>query len=66
MEILVALGFAVAVVLLADRLMLALERRGHVNWRRTGRRKIADQPGADLDGLLEDGLLEDGLLEDGR
>ncbi|MBO3752053.1 hypothetical protein J5X84_38805 [Streptosporangiaceae bacterium NEAU-GS5] len=64
MEILVALGFAAAVVLLADRLLLALERRGHVNWRRTGRRPVAGDGELSEFSELPRGL--DRLLEDSR
>lgn len=54
MEILVALGMAAAMVAGADRLMLWLESRGHVNWRRTGRKKLSTEPAVGLEHLLKD------------
>ncbi|GLW13132.1 hypothetical protein Misp01_82600 [Microtetraspora sp. NBRC 13810] len=54
MEIVVALGFAAAVLFGADRLLLWLERRGHVNWRRTARPDLTAEPSARLDALLAD------------
>ncbi|RCG24976.1 hypothetical protein DQ384_31965 [Sphaerisporangium album] len=49
-----ALGYAVAVVVAADRLMLWLERRGHVNWRRRGRKSLSASPSVRLDSLFEE------------
>ncbi|MFG1698894.1 hypothetical protein [Nonomuraea sp. NPDC049309] len=54
MEIVVALAFSAAVLLGADRLMLWLERRGHVHWRRKGRRRLSDEPVTRLDSMLSD------------
>ncbi|MEV0619028.1 hypothetical protein AB0I81_37320 [Nonomuraea sp. NPDC050404] len=54
MEIVVALLFSAAVLLGADRLLLWLESRGHVNWRRKGRRKLSEEPTAGLDSMLSD------------
>ncbi|MEV5894204.1 hypothetical protein [Nonomuraea fuscirosea] len=54
MEIVVALVFSVVVLFGADRLLLWLERRGHVNWRRKGRRRLSDEPTARLDSMLTD------------
>ncbi|WP_433242140.1 hypothetical protein ACQPYK_37510 [Streptosporangium sp. CA-135522] len=52
MEIVVAFLFVVVVLFGLDRMMLWLERRGHVNWRRTGRRRLSAEPAAELDSLL--------------
>ncbi|MEU8272205.1 hypothetical protein AB0B89_34270 [Sphaerisporangium sp. NPDC049002] len=54
MGIVFAFGYAIAVVVAADRLMLWLESRGHVNWRRTGRKALSASPDARLDHLFED------------
>ncbi|WP_440101827.1 hypothetical protein [Streptosporangium sp. H16] len=54
MEIVVAFLFIGLVLFSADRLLLLLESRGHVNWRRTGRRDLSAEPTARLDSLLED------------
>ncbi|MEV4223848.1 hypothetical protein ACBI99_07765 [Nonomuraea sp. ATR24] len=54
MEIVIALGSAAAVLFGADRLMLWLERHGHVRWRRTRRVPPAQQPTAGLDSLLSE------------
>ncbi|GAA4091615.1 hypothetical protein [Nonomuraea soli] len=51
MEIVIALVFAAVVLFCADRLLLWLEGRGHIHWRRKGRKKIADER-AELDNLL--------------
>jgi hypothetical protein len=48
-----ALVYAVVVVAAADRVMLLLESRGHVNWRRTGRKALPSGPAVGLDGLLD-------------
>ncbi|MGW4800772.1 hypothetical protein [Nonomuraea sp. MG754425] len=53
MEIVVALVFSAAVLFGADRLLLWLESRGHVNWRRKGRRPLSDEPTAGLDMLSD-------------
>ncbi|MDP9866177.1 MULTISPECIES: hypothetical protein [Streptosporangium] len=52
MEIVVAFLFVSLVLLTLDRMMLWLERRGHVNWRRTGRRSLSAEPTVELDSLL--------------
>ncbi|MDA0638502.1 hypothetical protein OUY22_34280 [Nonomuraea sp. MCN248] len=52
MEIVIALAFVAAVLFGADRLMLWLERRGHVNWRRKGRKHLRHHSRANLDQLL--------------
>ncbi|MEU0521641.1 hypothetical protein [Streptosporangium sp. NPDC006007] len=52
MEIVVAFLFVVVVLFGLDRLMLWLERRGHVRWRRTKRRDLSAEPTAELDSLL--------------
>ncbi|WP_030924770.1 hypothetical protein [Streptosporangium amethystogenes] len=54
MEIVVALLFIAFVVFAVDRLLLLMESRGHVNWRRTRRRDLSAEPTAKLDSLLED------------
>ncbi|MEU4539909.1 hypothetical protein AB0G15_34215 [Streptosporangium sp. NPDC023825] len=54
MEIVVVFLFIAIVLFGADRLLLLLESRGHVNWRRTGRRDLSAEPTTNLDGLLED------------
>ncbi|MCW2878288.1 MAG: hypothetical protein JWQ95_2388 [Sphaerisporangium sp.] len=54
MGIVFAFGYAIAVVVGADRLMLWLESRGHVNWRRTGRKVLSASPSARLDSLFEE------------
>lgn len=54
MEIVVALLFSAVVLFGADRLMLWLESRGHVNWRRKGRRRLSEEPTAGLDSMLSD------------
>ncbi|GAA3226783.1 hypothetical protein [Nonomuraea helvata] len=54
MEIVVALVFSAAVLFGTDRLLLWLERRGHVNWRRKGRRQLSEAPTARLDSMLSD------------
>ncbi|MFI9589703.1 hypothetical protein [Nonomuraea sp. NPDC052265] len=54
MEIVVALVFSAAVLFGADRLLLWLERRGHVNWRRKGRKTLSEEPTAELDSMLSD------------
>ncbi|QYC43960.1 hypothetical protein Nocox_31920 [Nonomuraea coxensis DSM 45129] len=54
MEIIVALLFVAGVLFGADRLMLLLESHGHVRWRRTGRRRLSEEPTARLDSMLSD------------
>ncbi|MFI7130361.1 hypothetical protein ACIBQ1_32045 [Nonomuraea sp. NPDC050153] len=54
MEIVVALVFSAAVLIGADRLLLWLESRGHVHWRRKGRRQLSEEPTAALDSMLSD------------
>ncbi|MBB6349700.1 hypothetical protein ACWGH8_38775 [Nonomuraea muscovyensis] len=55
MEIVIALAFSAAVLFGADRLLLWLERRGHVHWRRTGRRRdLSQEPTARLDTMLSE------------
>ncbi|WP_336216463.1 hypothetical protein [Nonomuraea sp. LPB2021202275-12-8] len=54
MEIVIALAFAGAVLFGADRLMLWLEGRGHVHWRRTDRKDLSKEPAAELDSLLSE------------
>ncbi|HEX4813713.1 MAG TPA: hypothetical protein VFV66_13275 [Nonomuraea sp.] len=54
MEIVIALVFVVAVVFGADRLLLWLESRGHVRWRRKGRRRLSEEPTGRLDSMLSD------------
>jgi hypothetical protein len=38
----------------ADRLLLWLESRGHINWRRKGRKALSEEPTAELDSMLSD------------
>ncbi|MFI7699312.1 hypothetical protein [Nonomuraea sp. NPDC049480] len=54
MDIVVALVFPAAVLFSADRLLLWLESRGHVRWRRKGRRRLSDEPTVRLDSMLSD------------
>jgi hypothetical protein len=54
MEIVVALVFSAAVLFCADRLLLWLESRGHVNWRRKGRKQLSEEPTTELDNMLSD------------
>ncbi|WP_169789191.1 hypothetical protein [Nonomuraea candida] len=54
MDIVVALVFSAAVLFGADRLLLWLESRGHVNWRRKGRRRLSEEPTTELDSMLCD------------
>ncbi|TDC99361.1 hypothetical protein E1292_32120 [Nonomuraea deserti] len=55
MEIVVALALMAAVLFGADRLLLRLESRGRVNWRRTNRRRLSEAPTAELDSMLSAG-----------
>ncbi|MFB9967870.1 hypothetical protein [Sinosporangium siamense] len=55
MEIVVTLLCVVAVLFGADRLMLGLERRGHLRWRRSGRHDLSAVPETGLDALFADG-----------
>jgi hypothetical protein len=54
MEIVIALVFSAAILFGADRLLLWLERRGHVNWRRKGRKDLSKEPTTGLDNMLSD------------
>ncbi|MEU7001650.1 hypothetical protein [Nonomuraea sp. NPDC046570] len=54
MEIAIALIFSGAMLFGADRLLLWLESRGHINWRRKGRKKLQEEPTTGLDGMLSD------------
>ncbi|MFG3440914.1 hypothetical protein ACGF0J_26980 [Nonomuraea sp. NPDC047897] len=54
MEIVIALAFSAAVLVGADRLLLWLESRGHVRWRRTGRRDLSAEPTTRLDSMLSE------------
>ncbi|MFC4531930.1 hypothetical protein [Sphaerisporangium dianthi] len=54
MGLVFAFGYAGLVVAAADQIMLCLERRGHLNWRRTGRKTLSTVPRVRLDTLLED------------
>ncbi|NRQ34960.1 hypothetical protein HII36_24465 [Nonomuraea sp. NN258] len=54
MEIVIALVFSAAVLFGADRLLLWLEARGHVNWRRKGRKDLSDEPTGEFDSMLSD------------
>ncbi|MEU6719218.1 hypothetical protein ABZ897_47800 [Nonomuraea sp. NPDC046802] len=54
MDIVVALIFCAVVLFGADRLLLWLESRGHVNWRRRRRRPLSEEPRAGLDSMLSD------------
>ncbi|MEV7010433.1 hypothetical protein [Streptosporangium sp. NPDC051022] len=58
MEIVIAFLFVFFVLFGFDRLMLWLESRGHVNWRRTKRRSLTAEPTAGLDSLLADSSRE--------
>ncbi|MDH2428133.1 hypothetical protein [Sphaerisporangium sp. TRM90804] len=53
MQLLFAFGYVIALLVATDRLMLWLEARGHLNWRRTGRKVIPAGPGVGLDVLGE-------------
>jgi hypothetical protein len=54
MDIVISLVFSVAVLFSADRLMLWLESRGHVRWRRKGRKRLSEEPTGRLDSMLSD------------
>ncbi|MBF8187785.1 hypothetical protein ITP53_19010 [Nonomuraea sp. K274] len=54
MEIVIALVFSAAVLFCADRLLLWLESRGHVNWRRKGRKPLSEEPTAELETMLSE------------
>ncbi|MFI6594615.1 hypothetical protein ACIBHX_00100 [Nonomuraea sp. NPDC050536] len=54
MELVIALLFSAAVLFGADRLLLWLEKRGHVNWRRKGRRDLSQEPASGLDTIFTD------------
>ncbi|MFD9946387.1 hypothetical protein ACFWYW_30755 [Nonomuraea sp. NPDC059023] len=59
MEIVIALVFAGAVLFGADRLLLWLESRGHVNWRRKGRRDLSKEQRTELDDIFGDESFRD-------
>ncbi|MFC4061011.1 hypothetical protein ACFOWE_22135 [Planomonospora corallina] len=52
MQIVIGILFVGVVLLSVDRLMLFLESRGHVNWRRKGRLDLSSEPVAELESLL--------------
>ncbi|WP_093175190.1 hypothetical protein [Sinosporangium album] len=54
MEITVIFLSVAAVLFGADRLMLWLERHGHLRWRRRGRHDLSAAPRAELDTLFAD------------
>ncbi|WP_214320656.1 hypothetical protein [Nonomuraea sediminis] len=54
MELVIALLFSAAVLFGADRLLLWLEKRGHVNWRRKGRRDLSEESPSGLDTMFTD------------
>ncbi|MFI6910371.1 hypothetical protein ACIBKY_54635 [Nonomuraea sp. NPDC050394] len=64
MEIVIALVFAGAVLFGADRLLLWLESRGHVNWRRKGRRDLSKEPRTELDDIFSDESFRDQSFRD--
>ncbi|MBE1557861.1 hypothetical protein [Nonomuraea africana] len=49
-----AIIFAGVVLFGADRLLLWMESRGHINWRRKGRKRLSEEPTAGLDSMLSD------------
>ncbi|WP_449060865.1 hypothetical protein [Planomonospora algeriensis] len=52
MQTVIGIVFVGAVLFGVDRLMLFLESRGHVNWRRKGRLDLSAEPVAELESLL--------------
>ncbi|MFD1939385.1 MULTISPECIES: hypothetical protein [Nonomuraea] len=54
MALVIAIIFAGVVLFAADRLLLWLESRGHINWRRKGRKKLAEEPTTGLEAMLSD------------
>lgn len=54
MEIVIALAFAGAVLFGADRLLLWMEGKGHVHWRRKGRKKLSQEQSTGIDSMLSD------------
>ncbi|WP_326824514.1 hypothetical protein OHA77_31740 [Streptosporangium sp. NBC_01639] len=52
MEIVITFLLVALMLFSFDRLMLWLESRGHVSWRRTRRRTLSAEPTAGLDTLL--------------
>ncbi len=50
----IALACSAAVLFGADRLLLWLESRGHVHWRRKGRENLSAQPSTELDSMLSE------------
>ncbi|GAA2405199.1 hypothetical protein GCM10010404_74180 [Nonomuraea africana] len=54
MALVTAIIFAGVVLFGADRLLLWMESRGHINWRRKGRKRLSEEPTAGLDSMLSD------------
>ncbi|MEU4234686.1 hypothetical protein AB0F17_61310 [Nonomuraea sp. NPDC026600] len=54
MEMVIALACSAAVLFGADRLLLWLESRGHIHWRRKGRKDLSTEPTAELDSMLSE------------
>ncbi|WP_433516769.1 hypothetical protein ACQP2T_15125 [Nonomuraea sp. CA-143628] len=54
MEIVIALAFAAVVLVGADRLLLWMESRGHIHWRRKGRKDLSAEPTTELDSMLSE------------
>lgn len=54
MDIVIVLAFVAGVLVAADQVLLLLERRGHVRWRRTGWERPSAEPGVRLEKLFED------------
>jgi hypothetical protein len=54
MEIVIALAFAAVVLFGADRVLLWLEGRGHIHWRRKGRKDLSAEPTTELDSMLSE------------
>ncbi|GGK65046.1 hypothetical protein Ppa06_18170 [Planomonospora parontospora subsp. parontospora] len=52
MQTVIGILFVGVVLFGVDRLMLFLESRGHVNWRRKGRLDLSAGPVAELESLL--------------
>ncbi|MBG0812817.1 hypothetical protein [Planomonospora sp. ID82291] len=52
MQTVIGILFVGVVLFGVDRLMLFLESRGHVNWRRKGRLDLSAEPVAELESLL--------------
>jgi hypothetical protein len=60
MQTLIGILFVGVVLFGVDRLMLFLESRGHVNWRRKGRLDLSAEPVAELESLLVPDRRDDG------